>query len=114
MDEQEGPAGPVQNVPAVMPPGMTDLAEQLVSAAAGQGHRSDWREWAADGSDSAGFQSALEVEMAHHQDYASPSTSCREEPQHIMIGPVSAATESWMQVVPGRCPHGPITRIGAD
>src|SRR5665811_2479964 len=32
--------------------------------------------------------------------------------RNAMVGPVSAAAEPGMQVVPGRCAHGPVTWVG--
>lgn len=69
MNEYERPAEPAQNVPAVLPPDMTDLAEQLVAAAAGQGIDLTGENGLLTALTRQVLQSALEVEMAHHLGY---------------------------------------------
>lgn len=74
MNEYEGPAELVQNVPAVMPPDMTDLAEQLVAAASGQGIDLTGENGLLTALTRQVLQSALEVEMAHHLGYDNHET----------------------------------------
>ena len=57
------------NMPAVMPPDMSDLAEQLVAAAAGQGIDLTGENGLLTALTRQVLQSALEVEMAHHLGY---------------------------------------------
>ena len=57
------------NMPAVMPPDMSDLAEQLVAAAAGQGIDLTGENGLLTALTRQVLQSALEVGMAHHLGY---------------------------------------------
>ena len=57
------------NMPAVVPPDLSDLAEQLVAAAAGQGIDLTGENGLLTALTRQVLQSALEVEMAHHLGY---------------------------------------------
>ncbi len=67
--DYEQPGEPAMNVPAIVPPDMTDLAEQLVAAAADKGVDLTGENGLLTALTRQVLQSALEVEMAHHLGY---------------------------------------------
>lgn len=69
MNEHEEPAEAGENLPAVAPPDMTRLAEQLVTSAATQGIELTGENGLLTSLTKQVLQSALEVEMAHHLGY---------------------------------------------
>ena len=65
MSEHEPASGEMSHLPAVSPPDMTDLAEQLVAAAASNGVDLTGENGLLTALTKQVLQSALEVEMAH-------------------------------------------------
>lgn len=69
MTDYELPVEPARNVPAIVPPDLTDLAEQLVAAAADRGVDLTGENGLLTALTRQVLQSALEVEMSHHLGY---------------------------------------------